>query len=73
MKKSTKVTIRTVIQTGAGFAVAAPALVAASGVDSAWPWVAGGLAVAGAVARLMATSYVQGLLGKLDTSIDSDK
>lgn len=73
MKKSTKVTIRTVVQTGAGFAVAAPALVAASGFNTAWPWVAGGLAVAAAVTRLMAVPYVQGLLGKLDTSIENDK
>lgn len=73
MKKSTKVTIRTVIQTGAGFAVAVPSLVAASGFNTAWPWVAGGIAVAAAVTRVMATPYAQGLLGKLDTSIDSDK
>lgn len=67
MKRSTKTTIRTVVQTGAGFAVAAPALVAASGLDTAWPWVAGGLAVAAAVTRLMAVPYVQGLMGFLNT------
>jgi hypothetical protein len=72
MKKSTKVTIRTGIQTVAGFAVALPSLVSASGLDQTWPWVAGGIATAAAVARLMATPYVQSLLGGLDTSIEND-
>lgn len=62
MKDSTKRTVRTVLQTGLGFAVALPAIVSASGIPEALPWVAGGLGVAGGVARVMALPSVQLLL-----------
>lgn len=62
MKESTKRTLRTILQTGLGFAVALPAIVSASGVPESLPWVAGGLAVAGGVARVMALPTVQLLL-----------
>jgi predicted cobalt transporter CbtA len=61
-KDSTKVTVRTVLQTAIGFAVALPAIVSASGVPESLPWVAGALAVAGGFARVMALPSVQGLL-----------
>lgn len=62
MKDSTKRTIRTVLQTGVGFAVALPAIVGASGIPETLPWVAGALAVAGGLARVMALPSVQALL-----------
>jgi hypothetical protein len=45
-----------------GVAVALPGIVAASGVPESLPWVAGALAVAGGIARVMALPSVQGLL-----------
>lgn len=61
-KDSTKRTLRTIVQTALGIAVALPFIVQASGVPAALPWVAGALAVAGGVARVMALPAVQGLL-----------
>jgi hypothetical protein len=61
-KDSTKRTVRTVLQTTVGVAVALPGIVAASGVPAALPWVAGSLAVAGGFARVMALPGVQQLL-----------
>ncbi|MGW2580847.1 hypothetical protein ACWCYZ_05820 [Streptomyces virginiae] len=62
MKDSTKRTARTVLQTGLGLAVALPAIVSASNIPEALPWVAGALAVAGGFARVMALPSVQKLL-----------
>jgi hypothetical protein len=62
MKDSSKRTARTVLQTALGFAVVLPAAVDASGVPETLPWVAGGLAVAGGFARVMAVPGVQALL-----------
>ncbi|MFE7094607.1 hypothetical protein [Streptomyces erythrochromogenes] len=62
MQDSTKRTARTVLQTGLGLAVMLPAIVDASGVPEALPWVAGALAVAGGFARVMAVPGVQQLL-----------
>lgn len=62
MKDSTKRTVRTVLQTTVGVAVALPGIVDASGVPASLPWVAGALAVAGGLARVMALPSVQGLL-----------
>lgn len=73
MKHETKVAARTVLQAAAGFAVVAPALVQEMGVDKSIPWVAGGLVVAGVLARVMATPTAQRLLGKLNTSIEQDE
>jgi hypothetical protein len=61
-KESTKRTARTVLQSALGFAVVLPAIVDASGVPESLPWVAGGLAVAGGFARVMALPGVQALL-----------
>lgn len=71
MKDSTKRTVRTVLQTAVGIAVALPAIVDAAGVTEALPWVAGALAVAGAFARVMNMPTVQRLLpGWLRTDQD---
>ncbi|MFI8531049.1 hypothetical protein ACIGMX_12450 [Streptomyces aquilus] len=62
MKDSTKRTVRTVLQTAVGTAVALPGIVDASGIPASLPWVAGALAVAGGLARVMALPTVQALL-----------
>ncbi|MDT7847180.1 hypothetical protein [Streptomyces justiciae] len=62
MKDSSKRTVRTVLQSTLGFAVALPGIVDASGVPESLPWVAGGLAAAGGFARVMALPSVQALL-----------
>jgi hypothetical protein len=62
MKDSTKRTVRTVLQTAVGIAVALPGIVAASGIPASLPWVAGALAVAGGLARVMTLPSVQQLL-----------
>jgi len=62
MKDSTKRTARTVLQTTVGVAVVLPGIVDASGIPASLPWVAGALAVAGGLARVMALASVQALL-----------
>ncbi|MER5427941.1 hypothetical protein [Streptomyces sp. NPDC002588] len=67
-EQSTKVTVRTLLQTALGFAAVLPAIVDASGIPAALPWVAGALAVAGGAARVMALPGVRLLLpGRLRT------
>ncbi|MFI6860195.1 hypothetical protein ACIBKZ_09815 [Streptomyces sp. NPDC050421] len=65
MQKTTKRSIRTAIQAAVGLAVALPAIVAASGIPQSLPWVAGALAVAGGLARMMALPAVEQLLDRL--------
>ncbi|MFJ9895228.1 hypothetical protein ACIQPR_18125 [Streptomyces sp. NPDC091280] len=62
MKDSTKRTARTVLQTTVGVAVVLPGIVDASGIPASLPWVAGALAIAGGLARVMALPSVQALL-----------
>ncbi|MBF8194398.1 hypothetical protein ITP53_53830 [Nonomuraea sp. K274] len=62
MSEANKRTARTVLQTLVGVAVVLPAIVGASGIPETLPWVAGSLAVAGGVARVMALESVQRLL-----------
>ncbi|MER5782469.1 hypothetical protein ABT104_12195 [Streptomyces mobaraensis] len=62
MTDELKRALRTVLQTTVAFAVALPAIVDASGVPSTLPWVAGALAVAGGLTRVMALPAVQALL-----------
>ncbi|WP_327378022.1 hypothetical protein OG393_31090 [Streptomyces sp. NBC_01216] len=62
MTDATKRTVRTVVQTAVGIAVVLPAIVDASGIPASLPWVAGALAVAGALTRVMAVPAVQRLL-----------
>ncbi|WP_414168730.1 hypothetical protein ACMATS_21325 [Streptoverticillium reticulum] len=62
MSDAAKRTLRTLLQTAVGLAVALPAIVDASGIPASLPWVAGALAVAGGLARVMALPAVQALL-----------
>ncbi|MEV6614274.1 hypothetical protein AB0N31_10700 [Streptomyces sp. NPDC051051] len=62
MQDSTKRTARTILQTAIGIAVVLPAVVDASGIPAALPWVAGALAIAGGFTRVMAVPGVQRLL-----------
>ncbi|GAA3900089.1 hypothetical protein GCM10022244_07800 [Streptomyces gulbargensis] len=62
MTDAAKRTARTVLQTAVGIAVVLPAIVDASGIPETLPWVAGALAVAGALTRVMALDLVQNLL-----------
>ncbi|MFE7122142.1 hypothetical protein ACFU99_42600 [Streptomyces sp. NPDC057654] len=72
MSEAAKRTLRTVLQTAVGLALALPAIVDAAGLPASLPWVAGALAVAGGLARVMALPAVQALLpGWLRTSPES--
>ncbi|MFI8322603.1 hypothetical protein [Streptomyces sp. NPDC085529] len=62
MSEAAKRTARTVLQTAVALALVLPALVDASGLPATLPWVAGALAVAGALSRAMAVPAVQRLL-----------
>ncbi|MFF9146972.1 hypothetical protein ACWGBV_25665 [Streptomyces sp. NPDC055051] len=62
MSEAAKRTARTVLQTAVALALVLPALVDASGLPATLPWVAGALAVAGALTRAMAVPAVQLLL-----------
>ncbi|QDY78496.1 hypothetical protein [Streptomyces qinzhouensis] len=62
MSEAARRTARTVLQSAVGIAVALPAIVDASGLPATLPWVAGALAVSGALARIMALESVQRLL-----------
>jgi hypothetical protein len=62
MSDAAKRTARTIVQTAAAIAVLLPAIVDASGIPATLPWVAGALAVAGALTRVMALPGVQALL-----------
>lgn len=70
LSKANKQTIRTVIQTVVGIAVALPGLVDATGLDETTPWVAAGLAASATVTRIMAIPQVQKFLGFLNTEDD---
>ncbi|MET8982152.1 hypothetical protein ABZX85_41870 [Streptomyces sp. NPDC004539] len=62
MSDNTKRTLRTVLQTALGIAAVLPAVVDASGIPAALPWVAGALAVSAGTTRVMALPRVQALL-----------
>ncbi|MFD7103122.1 hypothetical protein [Streptomyces celluloflavus] len=62
MTDAARRTARTVVQTTIALAVLLPAIVDASGIPAALPWVAGALAVAGGLARVMALPGVQALM-----------
>ncbi|WP_327376189.1 hypothetical protein OG393_20920 [Streptomyces sp. NBC_01216] len=62
MSDAAKRTLRTIFQTAIGIAAVLPALVDTAGLPQSLPWVAGALAVAGAVTRVMAIPVVQRLL-----------
>ncbi|MEU7163151.1 hypothetical protein AB0A70_00625 [Streptomyces morookaense] len=65
MTPANKRTVRTLVQTAVALAVALPAIVAASGIPESLPWVAGALAVAGGLARVMALPAVEALLDRV--------
>ncbi|GAA3374266.1 hypothetical protein GCM10020367_37480 [Streptomyces sannanensis] len=62
MSEAAKRTARTVLQSAVGIAVVLPAITDAAGLPATLPWVAGALAVAGALTRVMAIPAVQNLL-----------
>ncbi|MFE4333964.1 hypothetical protein ACFRQM_32480 [Streptomyces sp. NPDC056831] len=69
MTAANKRTIRTLIQGAVGFALALPAIVDASGVPESLPWVAGALAVAGGLARVMSLPAVEALLDRVSLGL----
>ncbi|NGO68221.1 hypothetical protein [Streptomyces boncukensis] len=62
MSDATRRTIRTAVAWVLSLAAALPAIVDASGIPASLPWVAGALAVAAAVTRVMALPAVDALL-----------
>lgn len=62
MSEAGKRTLRTLVQTALAIAVLLPAVVDASGLPAALPWVAGALTAAGALTRVMALPGVQAVL-----------
>ncbi|WP_043667591.1 hypothetical protein [Streptomyces xylophagus] len=72
MNPATKRTVRTVIQGVVMFAVALPAVVSASGIPESLPWVAGALAVAAGLARVMALPSVEQLLDRVGLGLVDD-
>ncbi|MBZ6258117.1 hypothetical protein KVH22_21615 [Streptomyces olivaceus] len=72
MSPENKRTIRTVLQTAVGGAVALPGIVDASGIPDTVPWVAGGLAIAGGFARVMALPSVERLLDRFGLGLVDD-
>ncbi|MET7569677.1 hypothetical protein ABZT04_14420 [Streptomyces sp. NPDC005492] len=74
MSEAAKRTLRTVVQTAVGLCVLLPAVVDAVGASRTIPWVAGALAVAAGITRVMALPAVQALLpGWLRTGGDDDR
>ncbi|MCM2420312.1 hypothetical protein [Streptomyces sp. RKAG293] len=74
MSDASRRTARTIVQTAVAIAVILPAIVDASGIPAALPWVAGALAVAGGLARVMALPGVQALMPAwLRTAPDRDE
>ncbi|MGF0176729.1 hypothetical protein ACQF36_41625 [Streptomyces sp. Marseille-Q5077] len=72
MSPANKRTARTVIQVVVMFAAALPAIVSASGILDSLPWVAGALAVAGGLARVMALPAVEQLLDRVGLGVVDD-
>ncbi|MFD7994557.1 hypothetical protein [Streptomyces mexicanus] len=72
MSSAARRTVRTVIQAAVGTAVALPEIVHASGVPESLPWVAGALAVAGGLARVMALPAVESLLDRFGLGLVDD-
>jgi hypothetical protein len=72
MTPANKRTVRTVIQGVVMFAVALPAIVTASGIPESLPWVAGALAVAAGLARVMALPSVEQLLDRVGLGLVDD-
>ncbi|MYY08835.1 hypothetical protein GT204_07935 [Streptomyces sp. SID4919] len=73
MTPQNKRTVRTVLQTTVALAVALPAIVGASGIPASLPWVAGALAVAGGLARVMALPSIEQLLDRVGLGLVGDE
>ncbi|MFF5977182.1 hypothetical protein ACFY7C_37420 [Streptomyces sp. NPDC012769] len=73
MSTATKRTVRTILQGAVGIAVVLPAIVDASGIPASLPWVAGALAVAGGLARVMALPGVEQLLDRVGLGLVDEK
>lgn len=73
MSEAAKRTLRTVVQTAVGLCVLLPTLVDTAGVPETIPWVAGALAVAAGVTRVMALPAVQALLPAWLRTGDADE
>lgn len=75
MSEAAKRTLRTVVQTAVGLCVLLPTVIDAAGIPNTVPWVAGALAAAAAVTRVMALPGVQALLPawlRTDTPANGD-
>ncbi|RSS59586.1 hypothetical protein [Streptomyces sp. WAC01280] len=72
MSPAAKRTARTVIQTAVALALALPAIVTASGIPAALPYVAGALAAAGGLARVMALPSVEAFLDRFGLGLVDD-
>lgn len=72
MTPANKRAIRTVIQAVVGFALALPAIVAATGIPESLPWVAGAVAVSAGLARIMALPAVERLLDRVGLGLVDD-
>jgi len=64
VRRPWRATFRTAFAVVVALAAMMPALVQASGVDETWPPVAGALAIAGAVTRIMALPAVETFLAR---------
>ncbi|MFH8345003.1 hypothetical protein [Streptomyces sp. NPDC018045] len=73
MSPENKRTIRTVAQGIVAFALALPAIIDASGIPDTLPWVAGSLAVAGGLTRVMALPQVEALLDRVGLGLVDDQ
>ncbi|MFD8216220.1 hypothetical protein ACFV2U_21340 [Streptomyces sp. NPDC059697] len=73
MSPANKRSVRTALQGIVMFAVAAPGIIAASGIPERLPWVAGGLAVASGLARIMALPSVEALLDRFGIGLADDE
>ena len=62
VRRPWRATARTAFQFIIGLAAMLPFLIGASGLDETWPPVAGALAIAGAITRIMAVPQVEEFL-----------
>ncbi|GAA3237377.1 hypothetical protein [Streptomyces lavendulae] len=72
MTPATKRSVRTTLQTAVALALALPTIVAAAGIPESLPYVAGALAVAGGLARVMALPAVEALLDRIGLGLVDD-
>ncbi|MFH8403726.1 hypothetical protein ACH4FX_02985 [Streptomyces sp. NPDC018019] len=73
MSPEAKRTVRTILQGIVMFSLALPAIIDASGIPDTLPWVAGALAVAGGLTRVMALPQVEALLDRVGLGLVDDQ